>query len=322
MSRLFRDVEGGRLSPHRSVVCIGAFDGLHCGHQELVRHTLARARALGAEAVVVSFEPLPREFFMGDAAPPRIASARDRIERLFALGIDRVGVLRFNARMANMSAEDFVQRLLVERLAAAEVWVGEDFRFGHRRRGDVAMLQALGVEFGFHAEAIDTHIHEGLRVSSSGVRTALAEGRLDDAELLLGRPYSVSARVVRGKQLGRKLGFPTANMRVPGRVPAMQGIFATRIHGLFEHPWPAVSSQGTRPTVSGNEVLLESHLFDIDIDLYGRRLEVEFVAKLRDEEKFDSLEALTEQMHRDAAAARAILGIGHPNKTTEEWMHA
>lgn len=309
MSRLFRDVEGGRLSPHRSVVCIGAFDGLHCGHQALVRRTLARARQCDAEAVVISFEPLPREFFMGAAAPPRIASARDRVERLFALGVDRVGVLRFNRRMANFSAEDFVQRLLVERLAACEVWVGEDFRFGHQRRGDVAMLRQLGATHDFVAEAIDTHTHAGHRVSSSAVRNALGEGRLADAAELLGRPYSISARVVRGKQLGRKLGFPTANMHVPGRVPAMQGIFASRIHGLFAQPWPAVSSQGTRPTVQGTSVLLESHLFDIDIDLYGRRLEVEFVAKLRDELKFDSLDALTEQMHRDAAAARELLGI-------------
>jgi riboflavin kinase/FMN adenylyltransferase len=307
MSRLVRDVEGGPLATQRTVVCIGAFDGLHVGHQALVRHTVARARALGALAGVISFDPLPREFLLGDAAPPRVASARDRFERLRAMGVDVIGLLRFNAKLASMPAEDFVSRVLVQRWRVAEVWVGEDFRFGHRRGGDLALLQRLGAEAEFRAAAIDTHELDGQRVSSSAVRAALAIGDFAAAERMLGRRYSIAGTVVHGRQLGRTLGFPTANQRLDGGRPALSGIFASRVHGIGSGPWPAVSSLGTRPTVQGVEPLLETHLFDFDGDLYGRRIEVEFVARLRDELKFDSLQALTEQMHRDAAQARRLL---------------
>ncbi len=308
MSRLFRDVEGGRVSARRSVVCIGAFDGLHTGHQALVRQTIARARQRQAEAIVVSFEPLPREHLMREQAPPRIGSARDRFERLQALGVDRVGLLRFNAALASMSASDFVRRLLVERLAVQEVWVGQDFRFGHRRGGDLALLAAMGQQHDFAAFAIDTHTHDGERVSSSAVRSALALGDLDVAAHLLGRPYSIAGRVVRGKQLGRTLGYPTANLRVAGARPALSGIYAVRVGGIAAGvAWPGVASLGTRPTVGGIEPLLEAHLFDFDGDLYGRRIEVEFVAKLRDEEKFADLASLVVQMDEDARNARRVL---------------
>lgn len=311
MSRLVRDVDGAPLDlgrpTQRSVVCIGGFDGLHTGHQALVRHTLARARACAATPAAISFDPLPREYLLGDKAPPRIASARDRVERLRAMGVECIGLLRFDARMAAMSAEDFIERVLAKRWRALEVWVGEDFRFGHRRGGDLAMLQRLGPQYGFTAHAIDTFISDGLRVSSSAVRAALAEGRFDEVERLLGRPYRIAGRVVRGRQLGRQLGYPTANQRLRGGVPAIGGIFATRVHGVADRPLPAVSSVGTRPTVGGVEPLLETHLFDFDGDLYSRRIEVEFVARLREELKFDSLDALTEQMHRDAGEARRIL---------------
>jgi len=315
MCRLFRDIQGGLISPRGSVVCIGAFDGLHLGHRALVGRTLERARALDADATVLTFEPLPREFFMGASAPPRIASARDRVERLRAMDIDLVGLLRFNAALASMGAEDFVRRVLVDRLGAREVWVGGDFRFGHRRSGDLALLQSLGAELGFAAHCIDTHHFDGQRVSSSAIRTALAEGALDIAAKLLGRPYSIANRVVHGKQLGRTLGYPTANLHVPGRTPALGGIFASRVHGVGERPWPSVSSLGTRPTVAGGQQpLLEAHLFDFDGDLYGRRIEVEFVAKLRDEIKFSDFPALVAQMDRDAQAARAILAAPADNQ--------
>jgi riboflavin kinase/FMN adenylyltransferase len=312
MSRLVRDVEGAPLATQASVVCIGAFDGLHVGHQALVRQTLARARALDALAGVISFQPLPREFLLAAAAPPRVASARDRFERLQTMGVDLVGLLRFNTRLAAMPAEDFVTRVLVQRWQVAEVWVGHDFRFGHRRGGDLALLRAMGVDLGFRAEAIETHEIDGHRVSSSAVRTALAAGDFESARRALGRPYSIAGKVVRGKQLGRALGYPTANQRLEGARPALSGIFATRVHGIGPRPWTGVSSLGTRPTVDGIEPLLETHLFDFDGDLYGRRIEVEFVARLRDELKFDSLEALTAQMHRDAAEARRILGAATP----------
>lgn len=306
MSRLFRDVDGGLLSPHGSVVCIGAFDGLHSGHRALVRHAVARARALGVECVVVTFEPLPREFFSKDHPPPRLTLARAKVEGLLELGADRVGLLRFDAKLSAMSAEDFVRTLLVGRLAACEVWIGPEFRFGHRRGGDVALLQAMGSELGFSADAIAPVEVHGERVSSTRIREALKGGDFTTTTRLLGRPYAIGGRVVRGKQLGRTLGFPTANLRFP-KTPALSGIYATWVHGVGDTPWPSVSSFGTRPTVDGVEPLLEAHLFDFAGDLYGRHIEVEFVAKLRDELKFPDLPSLTEQMHRDADDARDIL---------------
>jgi riboflavin kinase/FMN adenylyltransferase len=311
MSRLFRDVDGGSLCPHGSVVCIGAFDGLHLGHRALVRHAVARARGFGLPAVALSFEPLPREFFARDTPPPRLTLPRDRIEGLFALGLDQLGLLRFNAALAAMPAQDFVRRVLAGRLGAREVWIGPEFRFGHRRGGDLALLQAMGEELGFAAGEIEpVHVH-GERVSSTRIREALRAGEFAQAAALLGRAYAIGGRVVRGRQLGRTLGYPTANLRFP-KAPALSGIYATLVHGVGAQPWPSVSSFGTRPTVDGVEPLLEAHLFDFDGDLYGRHLEVEFVAKLRDEEKFPDLAALTAQMHRDAAEARAILADCHP----------
>ncbi|RNF85073.1 bifunctional riboflavin kinase/FAD synthetase [Montanilutibacter psychrotolerans] len=307
MSRLFRDVEGGPRCPHGSVVCIGAFDGLHLGHRALVRHTISRARDLGLASVALSFEPLPREFFAPANPPPRLLSARAKFEGLRDLGVDQVGLLRFDKRLCSQSAEAFVQQVLVQRLSAREVWVGPEFRFGKGRAGDLALLQRIGEECGFVAGEIAPVLLDGERVSSTRIRAALQAGDFATAAQLLGRPYAIGGRVVRGKQLGRTLGFPTANLRFGGKTPALSGIYATRVHGVGPQPWPSVSSLGTRPTVDGVEPLLEAHLFDFDGDLYGRRIEVEFVAKLRDELKFDNLPALTEQMHRDAQQARDLL---------------
>lgn len=306
MSRLFRDVEGGALFPHGSVVCIGAFDGLHLGHRALVRHAVARARALGVPAVAVSFEPLPREFFAKGEPPPRLTLARAKVEGLRGFGADGVGLIRFDGKLSAMSAEDFVQRALVERLQAKEVWIGPEFRFGHKRGGDIELLRQMSETLGFAAGEIDAvHLH-GERISSTRIRELLVAGEFAHAADLLGRSYAIGGRVVRGQQLGRTLGFPTANLRFP-HTPALAGIYATWVHGVFEQPWPSVSSFGTRPTVAGVEPLLEAHLFDFQGDLYGRHIEVEFVAKLRDEEKFSGLDALTEQMHRDAQDARRVL---------------
>ena len=306
MSRLFRDVDGGPLCPQGSVVCIGAFDGLHSGHRALVRHTVSRAREQAVAAVALTFEPLPREFFAKNDPPPRLTLARAKVEGLHALGADLVGLLRFNGALSAMSAEDFVRTVLVQRLGAREVWIGPEFRFGHRRGGDLALLQRMGVELGFTAGEIEPVHVQGERVSSTRIREALRGGDFADAARLLGRPYAIGGRVVRGKQLGRTLGFPTANLRYP-KTPALSGIYATWVHGVGEHPWPSVSSFGTRPTVDGVEPLLEAHLFDFDGDLYGRHIEVEFVAKLRDELKFPDLPSLTEQMQLDAETARRLL---------------
>ena len=306
MSRLFRDVDGGALFPHGSVVCIGAFDGLHLGHRALVRHAAARARDLSLPAVALSFEPLPREYFSRELPPPRLTLARGKYQGLRELGADGVGLLRFDARLAAMSAEDFVHKMLVGRLGAREVWIGPDFRFGNRRGGDLPLLQRMGAELDFSAGEIEAVQLQGERISSTRIREALRSGDFTDAARLLGRPYAIGGRVVRGKQLGRTLGFPTANLRFP-KTPALSGIYATWVHGVGERPHASVSSFGTRPTVDGVEPLLEAHLFDFDGDLYGRHIEVEFVAKLRDELKFPDLPSLTVQMQRDAETARRLL---------------
>jgi riboflavin kinase/FMN adenylyltransferase len=296
------------------VVCIGAFDGLHRGHRALVGHAVARARALGVDAVALSFEPLPREYFAGSDAPPRLSLPRAKFEGLRALGADRVGLLRFDAKLVALDARDFVERVLVQRLAAREVWVGPEFRFGKGRGGDLALLKEMGERHGFVADAIAPIAVDGERVSSSRIRSLLGAGELDAAAKLLGGPYAISGKVVRGAQLGRKLGFPTANLRLGGKTPALGGIFATRVHGVADYAMPSVSSLGMRPTVNGSERLLEAHLFDFDGDLYGHRIEVEFVAKLRDELRFENLDALTAQMHRDAAQARELLGLQQPRR--------
>ena len=325
MMSVSRDAAGPCLAPGGSVLAVGAFDGLHRGHAALLARVRERAAAQALLPLVISFEPLPRAFFAREPLP-RLGSVRDKLEGMAAAGIAQLLLLRFNAALAAMSAEDFVRDVLVQRAGAREVWVGADFRFGHARRGDVALLERLGGELGFVTQVFDTQHDAGDRVSSSAIRAALAAGAFADAARLLGRPFTIGGRVVRGQQLGRTLGYPTANIRLGRRVSPVQGIFAVRVHGVDAPALPGdrsgasyardtgaslpgVASLGLRPTVGGREPLLEAHLFDFDGDLYGRRLTVEFVAKLRDEEKFASLDALTAQMHRDAAAARAILGI-------------
>jgi riboflavin kinase/FMN adenylyltransferase len=307
MSKLFRDVKGEALCPQGSVVCIGAFDGLHRGHQALVGHALARASELGLPAVALSFEPLPREFFCRDQMPARLSLPRAKFEGLGALGVESIGLLRFNGKLSSMSPEQFVQQILIDRAGAREVWVGPEFRFGRQRSGDLSTLQELGRVHGFSAGQIDPVHVDGERVSSSRLRVQLAEGDLAGAALGLGARFSIAGKVVRGRQLGRRLGYPTANIRLMGKRAPLAGIFASWVYGVGGVRRAAVSSLGTRPTVFGTEPLLEAHLFDFDGDLYGQRLRVEFVHKLRDEEKFDDLGELVRQMNLDSAQARKIL---------------
>jgi riboflavin kinase / FMN adenylyltransferase len=307
MSVLFRDFSGPAISPRGSVVCIGAFDGLHLGHQHVLNVARARADAAGLDLVVVSFEPLPREYFGKQDPPARLILAGQKFRQLRALGADAVGLLRFNKALAQTSAASFISELLVKRLNARQVLVGPDFFFGSGRQGDLAMLQSVGLASGFSAEAVAAQQHQAQRISSSLIRNDLQHGRLHEAAQKLGRAYSIEGKVVRGKQLGRTLGYPTANIRLQRKKPALMGIYATWIHGVGQQPIAGVSSLGTRPTVNGREPLLEAHLFDFDDDLYRRRIRVEFVCKLRDEIKFDTLDALVMQMDQDAARARAVL---------------
>ena len=270
----------------------------------------ARARDLGLLSVVVSFDPLPREFFAHARKVPRLSSRREKIAQFVDAQIDRVLLLRFNATLAAMSAKEFVESVLLERLNAKEVWVGEGFRFGHARSGDLRLLQQMGEQTGFRANALDPVVVEGERISSSAIRDALAGGSFQLAARWLGRPFAIGGHVARGQQLGRKLGYPTANLHLGRRTSPVEGIFAVRVAGVREQAMPGVASLGIRPTVNGTEPLLEAHLFDFDGDLYGKRIEVEFVEKLRDEEKFPDLDAMVKQIDRDAQAARRILSRG------------
>ena len=290
------------------VVAIGNFDGLHLGHRVILQQLAARGRELGAAQAVLTFEPHPREFFSLPQAPARLMRLRDKAEMLEAEGVSRLVVLRFNTALAAWSAEQFVEQVLVAALGVRQVVVGNGFRFGQGRQGNIDMLVRAGQHHGFGVDAVSALEVNGERVSSTRIRAALAAGRLHEATALLGRNYQIAGRVVTGNHLGRKLGFPTANLRLQRRVVPMSGIFAARVHGATPEPWPAVASLGTRPTVGGGEILLEAHLFDYAGDLYGQRIAVEFVQRLRDEEHFPDLDALVRQMHKDALAARAILG--------------
>ncbi|GAB2560302.1 bifunctional riboflavin kinase/FAD synthetase [Rhodanobacter koreensis] len=310
MMRLSRDVAGPCLAPRGSVIAIGAFDGLHRGHQALLAKVRERAQVLDCTPIVVSFEPLPRAFFSIEPVP-RLSSVREKLRGFAAAGMQHTLLLRFNAALTAMSAEDFVQRVLVERLVTREVWVGGDFRFGHKRAGDVALLERMGAQLGFASRTMPAVQLDGARVSASRVRMLLAAGEFAGAVPLLGRPFVIDGKVEYGNQLGRTLGYPTANIHLQQRVSPIHGIFAVRVGlGEGECSWPGVASLGVRPTVNEvSEPLLEVHLFDFDGDLYGQRMAVEFVAKLRDEQKFDGLEPLKAQMALDSRMARELLGM-------------
>ncbi len=308
--KLSRNVAGPCLAPNGSVIAIGAFDGIHRGHQALLLQVRERAKALGCQPIVVSFEPLPRAYFSSEPLA-RLSSVREKLRGFAAAGMSDTLLLRFNAALAAMSAEDFVRRVIVGRLDAREVWVGNDFRFGHKREGDVELLTKLGESLGFSACMMPAVQLDGARVSASRVRMLLAAGEFAGAEPLLGRPFVIDGKVEYGNQLGRTLGYPTANIHLQQRVSPVHGIFAVRV-GLNEGEcsWPGVASLGVRPTVNQvSEPLLEVHLFDFDGDLYGQRMSVEFVGKLRDEQKFDGLDPLKAQMDRDARMARELLGM-------------
>jgi riboflavin kinase / FMN adenylyltransferase len=310
MMRLSRDAAGPCLAPAGSVVAIGAFDGLHRGHQALLAQVRERALALGCAPVVTSFEPVPRAYF-GDEPLPRLSSVREKLKGFAAAGMTHTLLLRFNRALTAMSAEDFVHGVLVQRLAVREVWVGCDFRFGHKRGGDVALLERMGAEHSFQVCTMPPVVLDGSRLSASRIRLLLAAGEFAGAVPLLGRPFVIDGKVEYGNQLGRTLGYPTANIHLGRRVSPVHGIFAVRVGlGEGECSWPGVASLGVRPTVNRvSEPLLEVHLFDFDGDLYGQRMAVEFVAKLRDEQKFDGLDALKAQMDRDARQAREVLGM-------------
>lgn len=295
--------------PH--AVTIGNFDGLHLGHKAMLARLQDAARARGLPSCVLSFEPHPREFFAPAQAPARLSSLREKAECLRRLGIDRFHVFRFDREFSALTAATFIERVLGHTLQARYVLVGDDFRFGAKRTGDFNLLQQMGRTLGFDAEFLPTVEFAGERASSTAVREALASGQLDRAARLLGRPYSISGRVVHGDKLGRDIGFPTANIQLKHNRPPLMGIFAVTVSGLNGSPLPGVASLGKRPTVKNPDAapVLEVHLFDFNADLYGRRVRVDFLHKLRDEEKYPDLDSLVAQIHRDCKAARDYLAL-------------
>jgi riboflavin kinase/FMN adenylyltransferase len=304
--KLIRGLDGLRAPASRCVLTIGSYDGLHLGHQALLGRLLERAAAARAASILVTFEPLPREYLQPQDPPARLTSFRERWRLLAPLSLDYLCLLHFDEALRNLSAEEFA-RLLARGLNATAVVVGHDFRFGHQGTATAEVLSAAGRRLGFEVEVVPAVRLAGERISSSGVRAALALGDFARAAAWLGRPWTMRGRVLGGQRLGRTLGFPTANLPLQRRRAPVAGVFAVRVHGVGDVALPGVASLGTRPTVNGTQAVLEAHLFDFAGDLYGREIAVEFVTKLRDEQRFESLEALTAQMHEDAARARSLL---------------
>ncbi|KQP43272.1 bifunctional riboflavin kinase/FAD synthetase [Pseudorhodoferax sp. Leaf274] len=334
--KIFRGFHYRGIAP-ACALTIGNFDGVHRGHQAMLALLRNEAQHRGVESCVMSFEPHPRDYFAQatgrpEIAPARIGTLRDKLTELARCGVDQTIVLPFRAELAGKSPQAFIQDVLVAGLNVRYVLVGDDFRFGAKRAGDYAMLAAAGNAMGFEVARMNSYevslpdaAAEGgrrsVRVSSSAVREALGQGRMDDAARLLGRPYSISGHVVRGRQLGRELGFRTINMRFSHWKPAASGIFVVEVHGLADQPLAGVANLGVRPSldpndINGGRVLLETHCLDWPADLgpeggYGKIVRVELLHKLHDELKYDSLDALKTGINRDCDEARAWLAAGH-----------
>ncbi len=298
---------GVQAVPSGCVATIGVFDGVHLGHQRILDRVQQAAARLGVPSLVFSFEPTPQEVMSPRNAPARLMRLREKVPVLRAAGVGHLFCPPFERALQELEPGEFIERLLVGTLGVKHLVVGDDFRFARGRAGTFDHLAAGGRQHGFGVEQVGSVTTGTLRVSSTAIRQALAAGDLATAARLLGRPYRMAGRVSRGRQLGRTLGFPTANVRLHRRVSPVRGIFAVRVHGVANQALDAVASVGTRPTVAGVEPLLEVHVFDFAGDLYGRQIAVDFVARLRDEVRFDDLEALRRQMELDAAGARTAL---------------
>ena len=317
--KIFRGFRHPEIAP-ACALTIGNFDGLHRGHQAMLSLLKGEAQQRGVPSCVLTFEPHPRDYFAGithnpSLAPARVGTLRDKLIDLAQCGVDQTVVLPFDAQLANLSPQDFIDRVLLQGLGARYVLVGDDFRFGQRRLGDYAMLDAASVRQGFDVARMNSYEVHGLRVSSSAVRAALNEGRMADATRLLGHPYRISGHVVHGRKLGRSLGFKTLNQRFSHWKPAASGIFVVLVYGLDAKPLPGVANLGIRPSldpndVNGGRVLPETHCLDWPAHLgaegaYGKIVRVELLHKLHDERKYDSLDALTAGIRQDCLDARA-----------------
>lgn len=305
--RLMRQpAERTPLLPDGCVATIGVFDGVHRGHQRIIRQVMNEAVRRGLPSLVFTFEPTPREYF-SDTPPARLTRFREKFALLAGLGVQWLYCPRFGERLDSLTPDEFVTEVLVKILRVRHLVVGDDFRFARGRAGTSAWLRVAGERLGFTLEQVGSIQVGDLRISSTAVREALSAGDMERARELLGREYAMTGRVIRGRQLGRQLGMPTANVNLCRRLSPVSGVFAVRVAGIADPLLPGVASVGTRPTIDGVKPLLEVHLFDFDADIYGRRIEVRFVSRLRDEAKFPDLASLQRQMHLDAAMARQLL---------------
>ncbi|KYN84258.1 bifunctional riboflavin kinase/FMN adenylyltransferase [Vibrio cidicii] len=304
---LIRGIHNIRSQHCGCVLTIGNFDGVHLGHQQVLRQVSLQARAMSLPSVVMTFEPQPMELFAKEKAPARLTRLRDKFVQLGKLGLDRLLCVNFNRHFAALDAEAFIRDLLVERLGVKFLVVGDDFCFGKARQGNFAMLQAAGEKYGFTVVNTQSFCLEQLRVSSTAIREALADDDLPAAAQMLGRDYSISGRVSHGRKLGRTIGFPTANIPLKRCVSPVSGVYVVQALGLAQNAIGGVANIGQRPTVNGVRQQLEVHLFDFQANLYGKQLEVVLLHKLRDEKKFESFDALKQQIELDAEAARVWL---------------
>lgn len=307
--KLIRGIHNLGQIPHGCVLTIGNFDGVHRGHQALLKGLCAEGRQRQLPVVVMIFEPQPLELFAGEKAPARLTRLREKLNYLAKSDVDYVMCIRFDRRFAALTAQQFVRELLVDRLGVKLLAVGDDFRFGAGRQGDFLLLQKAGAEYGFDVTSAQTYCHDGERISSTSVRQALQQDDLARAQALLGHPFVISGRVVHGDELGRTIGFPTANLPLRRQVSPIKGVFAVEVLGLTEQPIPGVANIGTRPTVSGVRQQLEVHLLDVSMDLYGRHIDVVLRHKIRSEQRFASLDALKAQIADDVVTARTFFGL-------------
>jgi len=309
--RVFRGYS--RSVPSPVALAIGNFDGVHLGHAALLRQLAEVSVRRQLAPTILTFEPHPREFFFPASAPARLTLLREKLELLADCGVQQAMICPFNAAFSALSADDFIEQVLVRGLQVKHLIIGDDFRFGHGRAGDFSLLRSAGERFGFAVDAMQSVTLDGERVSSSGVRRALAAGDMDHAAALLGRPYLIDGSVRHGDKIGRQLGFATANIRIRHNPLPMTGVFAVEVSGLGDRPLPGVANLGIRPTLGGTRPLLEVHLFDFDRDIYGTHLSVRFVHKLRNEQRFPNFDALKAQIAADAATARAFFAVSTHN---------
>ncbi len=304
--KLIRGLHNLTVQQHRCVATIGKFDGIHCGHQQIIEAVVARAQAMNEQSVVILFEPDPHEYFAGEAAPARLTRFREKWLQLERLGIDKVVCLRFGEKLATMDAELFIDDVLIRRLRVNHLIVGDDFRFGRERKGDFDMLKSRG-NGQFTVQATQS-IRQGTeRISSTLIRQKLAQDELDDVRMLLGRNYSISGRVAHGEKVGRTLGFPTLNIPLLRRVSPVNGVYLVQVSGVDEQPFYGVANVGNRPTVNEVKARLEVHLLDFNGDCYGKQVTVSFLQKIRNEQKFESVEQLKEQIALDIATAKQMI---------------